>query len=365
MAWQNAVSQDAMRRRYASGQDASSVRVAILCQCKRISAQASIAPLPHPSRRAFLRLSVAVSAVAAADSLLSNRANAVCGEPDPFFAHYLDWAEGLASGPNSRNVHYRCVGSRKKEQKAGKFPVIYIGDAGVGIASGETFELLGETERRIVMVDLLGVGDSDKLPGHGFNLSRSDAVALAREEVLAVLGALGIGGARAKEPQSLHVVACGFGLEVTDALMRACEDAEIGKTINLKIASVAAEGWTPVKAEKSGDISFAALQGTRVCAVEGAEGGDISIVRKLYEPGRGSGESPIVSAIESISKRVPTLALRSFDTRPLDESVMGKGLFTEHVFSQAGRIAHLAGAEDTMKAVDDFFTQIEGPKQKA
>lgn len=354
-----------MRRRPASRRDASAVRVASLCQCNSILAQASAAPRPHPTRRAFLRLSVAASVAVAASGLLSNRANAVCGEPDPFFAHYLDWAEGLANGPNGRHVHYRCVGSRRKEQKAGKFPVIYIGDAGVGIASGETFELLGETDRRIIFVDLLGVGDSDKLPGDGFNLSRADAVALAREEVLAVLGALGIGGARAKEPQSLHVVASGFGLQVAEALLTASEDEEMAKTINLKVASVAAEGWTSVKAEQSGDITFAALQGTRVCAVEGAEGGDISIVRKLYAPGKGSGGSPIVSAIENISKRVPTLALRTFDSRPLDESVMGRGLFTEHVFSQAGRIAHLAGAEDTMKAVDDFFKKVEGSIEKA
>lgn len=362
LAWQTAVSVDALRSRHAFSRDAAAIERH--CMVERVSVQASAISPNNRSRRAFLQLSFAASAAVCAGFQFPRGANAVCGEPDPYFAHYLDWTEGMAEGPDGRGVHYRCVGSRKKEKKGGKFPVIYIGDAGVALASGETFELLGESDRRVIFMDLLGVGDSDKLPGEALNLSRADTVKLVRDEALAVLRRLGIGGAKAKEPQPVHVVASGFGLEVADALLAATDDAEISKMINLKIASVAAEGWTPVKAGESGDITFATLQGTKVCAVEGAEAGDISVVRKLYQPTKGSGRSPIVSAIENISKRVPTLALRTFDTRPLDESVTGGALFTERVFSQAGRIAHLAGAEDTMKAVDEFFTQVEGPKEK-
>lgn len=363
-AWQPAVSLDAMRNMHS--RICSRTRATAThkhCCSAEPDRRGSIVSRQEHSRRAFLRLSFATAVAVYAGSQGPEDAFAICGEPDPFFAHYLEWTEGLAEGPNGRSVHYRCVGSGKKEKKAGKFPVVYIGDAGVALASGETLELLGESDRRIIFADLLGVGDSDSLPEEGSNLDRAAATLVARDEVLSVLRTIGIGGAKTKEPQPVHIVASGFGLEVTNAILTATEDAGMPKKINLNIASVAAEGWSPIKRGESGDITFAGLQGTRVCAIEGAHAGNISILRKLYEPVVGSGRSPVVSAIENISKRVPTLGLRTYDTRPLDESVTNGALFTERVFSQAGRLAHLVGTEDTMKALDEFFAEVEVRKE--
>lgn len=266
----------------------------------------------------------------------------------------------MARGRDGRGVHYRLVGNYKKEVKAGKFPVLYLGDAGIALASGETLELLGGTDRRVLFVDLLGVGESQALGKGEFDLSRGDAVALAREEAVAVLGTVGISKEDRKGPQSIHIIASGFGLEVADALLEKLRDEQDGTKLNVVVASVAAEGWTPIETGKNKDISFDALQGSRICAVEGGHGGNISIVRKLYEPANGSTVSPIVSAIGRIAKVVPTIALRTFGVRPLDEKLIDSPLFVDKEFSQAGRIAHLASADDVLSALDQFYEKLEG-----
>lgn len=330
---------------------------------ERTATCASANSSQHPDRRAFLRNVLASVAAIAVNAHLPVQARALCGEPDPYFAHYLDWEEGMAKALDGRGVHYRFVGNKRKEVRAGKFPVLYLGDAGVALAAGETLELLGGTDRRVLLVDLLGVGESQPLGTGEFSLSRDDAIALARDEAFAALSAVGISEQKEDKQQSIHIIASGFGLEVAEALLQKCSNDHDTSKLNLAVASVAAEGWTPVQAEKGKDISFELLQGNRICAVEGANSGNISIVRKLYRPTKSSSPSSMVSAIARIAKRVPTIALRTFGVRALGGSVIGAPLFVDHEFSQAGRIAHLTGTDDVLNTLDDFYQGIEGSRK--
>lgn len=297
--------------------------------------RAAAATPPRLPRRAVLLLAL----------LHAAPARALCGEPDPYFAHYLDWAEALAQTASGRRVHYRVVGSRRKERRQRKFPVVYLGDAGVALAAGETLELLGDSARRVVRLDMLGVGESDAVRGV---VGRAALVETACEDVVAVLADVGVG-----EGGCVHVVACGFGLEVAEALVR--------EGTGVRVASVAVEGWRPPAGPKGEGVTFAELQGGSVCAVEAAEGGDLEMVRRVYGGREGA---RMLEAVRKVAGVVPTLALRTFDTEPLETRLREMPRFEEVVFSQAGRVAHLAGAMDTAKALDDFFTRVEGSGKK-
>lgn len=296
------------------------------------------------SRRTILRALVHLP-VALPLITFPARCTAICGEPDPQFAYFIDWTEDFAKSSDGRQIHYRRLGSRKKERKAKKFPVLYVGDGGVSLAAGETLELLGETDRRILFVDMLGVGGSQRLP-EGGRLDRLKAVGVACEDVRSVLDAEGIG--RKSEAMWIHLVAVGFGLEVAEELVRRMG----AKGEGVQIASVVAEGWQPVKLV-DGVITFEALQGKRVCAEEGAKGGNIDMVRMLYGKGEDLGD-----VVKRIGRMVPTLALRTLDAEDL-----GAGVEEKEV-DYAGRLAHLVGTVDALKEIDIFFEQVERKGRK-
>ncbi|PXF48883.1 hypothetical protein BWQ96_01439 [Gracilariopsis chorda] len=269
------------------------------------------------------------------------RAEALCGEPDPFFAHFLEWQEDFAAY-DRRQVHYRLIGSKKKEQKAKKYPVVYLGDAGVALASGETLELLGKTDRRILFSDLLGVGESQ-----AFNSKdQAEWVDLAANEVSAVLLKSGIADTKAKTVPKLHIVAVGFGIEVADVLLKRSSAERTG----YQVASVVAEGWSVPGNMKS--ITFADIQGEKLCATEGAEGGNINILRTVYQ----SGEWQPREALKHVSEVVPVLALRmevspsiAFQNTRLREEVLRGG----------GRLPHLMQTEECMVEIDNFLEEVE------
>lgn len=269
-------------------------------------------------------------------------ANAVCGEPDPYFAHYLEWKEGFAKTGEKRSLHYRIVGSEKKERKAGKYPVLFLGDAGVGMTSGETLELLAGTNRRVILADFLGVGQSEKV--YVQEMSVQDIVQLACQEVDSILRS-----ARISNASQYHVIAAGFGIRVADALL----ESQVSDMP--KIASVAVEGWSPITSA----LSFSELQGNRICALEGAEEGDIDIVRSLYD-GKNSN---IPQCIGRISNSVPTLALRSNDTQTVKEKFKGSK-FKEALIPSAGRLAHLDSTEDCLSALESFLDSVDGHEDR-
>lgn len=218
--------------------------------------------------------------------------------------------------------------------------MLYIGDGGVALEAGETLELLGGTDRRIVFVDMLGVGKSEQMLD-GEMLDRKEAVRVACDEVMSVMDAVGIG--RKNDAMRVHVVAVGFGLEIADELVKRMEVREG----DAKVASVVAEGWLPVKSP-DGVVTFEALHGTRVCAEEGAKAGNIELLKMLY--GKGEDLSDIVKRLGAM---VPTLAVKTFGTESLGPGV------EERELRQAGRLAHLVGTEDAMKEIDSFFERVE------
>mmetsp|Transcript_9213 Transcript_9213/g.40289 ORF Transcript_9213/g.40289 Transcript_9213/m.40289 type:complete len:177 (-) Transcript_9213:610-1140(-) len=57
-------------------------------------------------------------------------AEAFCGDEEPFWAHYVDWQEGLAPIAG-REVYLRVLGNQKKEKRAGVSPLIVLADAGL------------------------------------------------------------------------------------------------------------------------------------------------------------------------------------------------------------------------------------------
>lgn len=297
---------------------------------------------PARTARETTRRSFLLSLVVAALSNPLKRAEALCGEPDPFFAHFIDWQEDFAAY-DSRQVHYRLIGSKKKEQKAKKYPVVYIGDAGVALASGETLELLGKTDRRILFSDLLGVGESQPFKPK----DQTGWIDLAVDEISAVLLKSGIADSKAKVVPKLHIVAVGFGIEVANALLKRSSAERTG----YQVASVVAEGWAVPGNMNS--ISFADIQGEKLCATEGAEGGDINILRTVYQSREGRPRE----AIKLLSEVVPVLAIRMEES---PSTGVQNTRLREEVLRGSGRLPHLVQTEECMVEIDNFFDEVEG-----
>ncbi|KAI0567005.1 hypothetical protein FGB62_5g127 [Gracilaria domingensis] len=286
------------------------------------------------------RRSVLLSVAASVLSLSLNEAGAVCGEPDPFFAHFLDWREDFASF-EGRQIHYRLIGSKKKEKKAKKYPVVYLGDAGVSMASGETLELLGGTDRRVLLVDQLGVGESQSLEGQ----QKRQWPDMAADELSSVLLQSGI--ANEKTATKIHLVAVGFGIQVADVLLKRFDADSTG----YQVASVVTEGWSLPQSTKN--MSFSAMQGERICAAEGAEGGNIDLLRTIYG---GTKWNP-KAAMKDISALVPVMALQMKEWPSID--LQGTSI-REKELDGDGRIPHLAAPDRTLGEMERFFDEVEG-----
>lgn len=285
-------------------------------------------PSRYVPRRAVLR------ALAVLSLPLSGSARAICGAEDPFFAHFVEWQENMAGASSGRAVHYRIVGSKKKEEKAKKLPVLYIGDAGAGITAGETLELLCGTDRRLVCFDMLGVGDSTP-----FNYEQRSNDDLKSEAVLEARGVLKSTGL---DRSRFHVVGAGFGLGVAEQLIEE----------GLPVASVVAEAWS--WPSSGSQLSFKELQGDRICAKEAAEAGDVKLLNAVYRSRNKGGKE----SIRSIARRVPTLALR----RDGEDAIGKEPSLREAVLSAEDRLLHLSATEPFIRAADDFFGVVEDAK---
>ncbi|CAN8064463.1 unnamed protein product [Agarophyton chilense] len=299
----------------------------------------------HYDRRRCSRRSVLLSAAVAALWLPLRGAEALCGEPDPFFTHFLDWREGFATNGN-RQIHYRLIGSKRKENKSKKYPVLYLGDAGTAIASGETLELLGGTDRRILFVDQLGVGESQSLDSQQtYQWSE-----LAADEVSSALLQSDIANKTTRT--KIHIVAVGFGIQVADVLLRRSDVERTG----YQVASLIAEGWS-LPQKTANNLSFDSMQGDRICAVEGADGGNTDLLRMIY----GSSNWNPKIALKDIAASIPIMALRMKDWPSLGMLDMS---IREQVLDGSGRIAHLAATEQCLEEMKRFFDEVEGNEAK-
>lgn len=286
-----------------------------------------------PSRRNFLRILPLLSVI---PYLQARPSLAMCGEPDPFFAHYLDWREDVTGVSSGREVHYRLVGNVRKERNSKRYPVIFLGDAGVSLAIWETMELLGGSDRRLLFVDLLGVGDSDKVSPAILGDDK-ERLELAVEETLAVLKATDIGRNPPKglKKQPMHVVAAGFGLRVAEGVIRRLRDVEF--------VSLTAEAWG-----KDAAAEVRQLVGEKICAVEALERGDKSLLTAVVK------ESDDV--VRRMSKILPTLALRTTEQKGLKGDANN---VKQVVVDGGGRLAHLSSSQQTSDAIDTFLSEIE------
>lgn len=270
---------------------------------------------------------------------------AMCGEPDPFFAHYLDWRENVTGVSSGREVHYRLVGNVRKERKSKRYPVLFLGDAGVSLAIWETMELLGGSDRRLLFVDLLGVGDSDKVSPAVLGDDK-ERLELAVEETLAVLKAADIGRNPPKglKKQPMHVMAAGFGLRVAEGVMSRL--GEGGMKGDVEFVSLTAEAWG-----KDAAAEVRQLVGEKVCAVEALERGDKSLLTAVVKESDGSED-----VVRRIAKLVPTLALRTMEQKTLKGDANN---VKQIVVDGRGRLAHLSSSQQTSDAIDTFLSDIE------
>ena len=283
------------------------------------------------NRRSFLNIFIASFA-------LPYRAHAVCGEPDPYFAHFTEWRENIVNMPDGSTLHYRLVGSRKNEIKTKKNPVLYIADPGVAISSGETLELLGG-DRRVLFTDMLGVGESGSR-----GMSDASASQLLQQACIELRSAVKSAGF--SKGTMLHIIAAGFGVQIAEALMNDLQQDGIG------VLSVVAEGLGSV----SDDVSFESLLGKRSCAVEGGEAGNLGIARVVY--GDGANVNGTEEAVKRLSQRVTTMNLRTADYT-YSSMKADRGMYVEKVINGNARLAHLANTEECLSVLDDFFIAVE------
>lgn len=257
------------------------------------------------SRRAVLQALTLLTA--------SPAAHALCGAPDPYSAHYLPWDETLIPLSDSRSLHIRLVGRTR-----GKPPLLILPDAGAGLAAGEPLEILG-TKRRIIQADFLGVGDSSPLT------SDVNRVAVASTEALAALDS--------EKVPVVHVLAAGFGISVARQL-----------AVDDRIASVVVEAWNPILST----ASLKDLLGSRPCAVEAAQAGDIGLTRATSVKG-------FLEDVRFLSERVPTLALRGSGESEVD----GMPGLKQRAVDMPGRLPHLAASNDTLFALQEFYADVD------
>lgn len=127
--------------------------------------------------------------------LLPLEARAFCGRDIPYWAHYVDFQEGLVD-VGKREIVLRVLGNEKKEAKAKVLPVVIIPDAGLSSAYLEGLSALAvrstdspisvfpltvyvvrspsscferllsmqEDNRRIIFIDSLGSGQAKGRP---------------------------------------------------------------------------------------------------------------------------------------------------------------------------------------------------------
>mmetsp|Transcript_9216 Transcript_9216/g.40302 ORF Transcript_9216/g.40302 Transcript_9216/m.40302 type:complete len:272 (-) Transcript_9216:340-1155(-) len=190
-------------------------------------------------------------------------AEAFCGDEEPFWAHYVDWQEGLAPIAG-REVYLRVLGNQKKEKRAGVSPLIVLADAGLPWNYLETISALAEDKRRIVFFDALGCGNSAPL-----RLDSIDEIfSVASEEVMAV--------AQFLELKTMHIFGHGFGAAV--ALDVASKQQSI-PVKSIVLESPTLQGGT----EK--EISPSQLIGetnSKVCIRPSIQGAQTDTMRKVY-----------------------------------------------------------------------------------
>ncbi|KAJ8902341.1 hypothetical protein NDN08_006748 [Rhodosorus marinus] len=190
-------------------------------------------------------------------------AEAFCGDAEPFWAHYIDWQEGLAP-IGGRDVYLRVLGNQKQEKRVGVSPLIVLADAGLPWNYLETVSALAEDNRRVVFFDALGCGKSAPL-----RLDSIDEIfSAASEEVLAV--------AQFLELKTMHIFGHGFGAAV------ALDVAS--KQQSIPVRSVVLESPT-LQGGTEKEISPSQLIGetnSNVCIGPSIQGARTDTMRKVY-----------------------------------------------------------------------------------
>lgn len=246
---------------------------------------------------------------------------------------------------NGRKVHYRVIGDYKKEKKAHVLPVLCLGDAGLSMDDLESLDLLVKSERRIIRIDLLGTGASERLQQLDENVSRSQLVSIAAAETRAVLASLGIDTSK----QNLHVFCCGFGLDVVAALVapRIEDTSDSQHQQNFKLVSAAVEpSWTRRKATSN---SFP------VCAADAISRGNDKIASIASRAGSTPQESSS-ALLDILVESCPVLCVMS--ELHADPSYELHAAELKYFPGPTGS-PHLDDYESVLRELDSFFIKHE------
>lgn len=290
---------------------------------------ASLRDSSPPTRRAFLKTLSVLTAL----SSLPASTPAVCGKPDPYFAHYLDWKEAEISIPPAQTLLYRVTGSRRQERKSNHFPILHLGDASVPHQAAEPLELLAGDNRRVLIPDLL-------VPSPSTPPETPAAPPPSRDALLARAAEQAIAAVRAEKMEDkFHIIAAGFGIQVAVKLL---------ETTSIKPVSAVVEGWAAMRT-----ATPSALLGERVCAVVAAEAADEPVVKLIYGGGK-AGDS--VRAVRALADVMPVLGMRMKGANEGELNIRG---CTEIVFEGEGRLPHLEAEQACLEAATEFFGRVE------
>jgi len=126
-------------------------------------------------------------------------ASAFCGDPYPRWAYSVDFNDGVIPY-EGQNLYLKVVGNERNEKKAKKQPLVVIpGGPGLSHDYLETIEAVAQTERRVILFDPLGTGQSSRT-------KKTLSVRSMVDQVNAIIRELGL--------TKYHMFAHGFGVPV-------------------------------------------------------------------------------------------------------------------------------------------------------
>lgn len=247
---------------------------------------------------------------------------------------------------DGRRVHFRVLGDFRKEKKAHIFPVLCLGDIGLSMDDLEPLELLAKSDRRVILIDHLGTGESEKLENAPETLSRAELAKLAAEETRAVLENVTF----VTPERTVHAFCSGFGMEVAASLASgSMSNVPEGSTSkNIRFASIIVE---PSIARRS-----LPSESLPICAVDAVKRGDSRLLHMHTVASQDSNSSSKSgsASFRKLASSYPTLCLVSkLNAAPAYESVPAE---RKYIPGPIG-LPHLDDNETVLQEVDDFMVK--------
>jgi hypothetical protein len=248
-----------------------------------------------PERRHLLRTTGGALAGAVTAAVLPREAGAICGAKPASWEFWIPWNEELVSVGNSgnsaksgkRSVFYRVVGdiknengSKDKGDRGKRHLMLVVPDKFKDHEYLTTLEALVTSDRRVVLYDAMGTGQSEPLPPAQREELQADeekALAFAVSELADMWSTL----KKELKVDQVHVFGHGFGARVANEFAKANPGAvtslvlasppdSLGKPEAKQVIFVLACGrsspqYAPCFNSNSASLAVCSLSATAVC----------------------------------------------------------------------------------------------------